>query len=142
MPVRIENITMDCADARKPSAIWTAALSDEVAGDQPGDWMVLREPGGSGPSIGLLVVPEPKVVKNRIHLDLIPTEGELEVEIRRQESLGARRVRYVENDPDESHWIMADPEGNEFCCVPGHGTPDRRGRRDQPPTTAAMHRDR
>ncbi len=44
-------------------------------------------------------------------------EGELETEIRRLQHLGARRVRYVENDPDESHWIMADPEGNEFCCV-------------------------
>jgi Glyoxalase-like domain len=30
------------------------------------------------------------------------------------EALGAQRVRYVENDPDQSHWIMADPEGNEF----------------------------
>jgi hypothetical protein len=78
--------------------------------------MVLRDPGGTGRSIGLQVVPEPKVVKNRVHLDLIPTEGELEGEIRRLESLGARRVRYVENDPDESHWIMTDPEGNEFCC--------------------------
>ena len=61
--------------------------------------------------------PEPKVVKNRVHLDLIPTEGELETEIRRLENLGARRVRYTQNDPDESHWIMADPEGNEFCRV-------------------------
>jgi hypothetical protein len=43
--------------------------------------------------------------------------SELGAEIRRQERLGARRVRYVENDPGESHWIMADPEGNEFCCV-------------------------
>jgi catechol 2,3-dioxygenase-like lactoylglutathione lyase family enzyme len=117
MPVRIETITMDCRDERKLSAFWTAALGYNVAVDQPGDWMVLRDPSGTGPRIGLQVVPEPKVVKNRVHLDLIPTEGELEVEVRRLESLGARRVRYVENDPDESHWVMADPEGNEFCCV-------------------------
>jgi catechol 2,3-dioxygenase-like lactoylglutathione lyase family enzyme len=116
MPVRIGAITMDCRDERRLSAFWTAALGYEVAVDQPGDWMVLRDPGGTGRSIGLQVVPEPKVVKNRVHLDLIPTEGELEGEIRRLESLGARRVRYVENDPDESHWIMTDPEGNEFCC--------------------------
>ena len=64
------------------------------------------------------------MVKNRVHLDLIPTEGGLETEIRRLERLGARRVRYVENDPDESHWIMADPEGNEFCCfAAAMGTP-------------------
>ena len=78
---------------------------------------MLQDPSGAGPSIGLQVVPEPKVVKNRVHLDLIPTEGELETEIRRLENLGARRVRYTQNDPDESHWIMADPEGNEFCRV-------------------------
>jgi hypothetical protein len=37
-------------------------------------------------------------------------------EIGRMERLGASRVRYLENDPDESHWVMADPEGNEFCA--------------------------
>ena len=51
--------------------------------------MVLQDPGGPGPGIGLQLVPEPKVVKNRVHLDLIPTEGELETGIRRLESLGA-----------------------------------------------------
>ncbi|HKG28800.1 MAG TPA: VOC family protein [Thermomicrobiales bacterium] len=116
MPVRIEAITMDCRDERIVSAFWTTALAYEVEFDQPGDWMVLQDPSGTGPRTGLQVVPEPKVVKNRVHLDLIPTEGELETEIRRLERLGARRVRYVENDPDESHRIMADPEGNEFCC--------------------------
>ena len=116
MPVRIENITMDCRDERTLSAFWTGVLGHEVAVDQPGAWMVPRDPSGAGPSIGLQVVSEPKVVKNRVPRDLIPIEGELEAEIRRLESLGGRRVRYVENDPDESHWIMVDPEGNEFCC--------------------------
>jgi hypothetical protein len=109
MPVRMDTITMDCRDERILSAFWTAAFGYEVAVDPPGDWMVLRDPRGRAPSIGLQIVPEPKVVRNRVHLDLIPTEGELE-------SLGARGVRFVENDPDESHRIVADPEGNEFCC--------------------------
>src|SRR5688572_5603553 len=78
MPVRIETITMDCRNERSLSAFWTAALGYDVAVDQPGDWMVPRDPSGTGPSIGLQVVPEPKVVKNRVHLNLIPTEGELE----------------------------------------------------------------
>jgi hypothetical protein len=61
---------------------------------KPGDWIVLQEqdPGGTGPSIGLQVVPESMVARNRVHLDLIPTEGEFETEIRRLESLGARPV--------------------------------------------------
>ncbi len=79
--------------------------------------MVLQDPGGTGPSFGLQVVPETNAVKNRVHLVLIPTEGQFETEIRRLENLGARQLRYVANDPDESHWIMADPEGNEFRCV-------------------------
>lgn len=117
MSVRIETISMDYRDERTLSAFWSAALGYDLSVDQPGDWVVLRAPGGRGPSFRLQVVPEPNVVKNRVHLDLIPTEGALETEIRRLESLHARRVRDVENDPDESHWIMADPEGNEFCCV-------------------------
>ena len=44
MPVRIETITMDCRDERTLSAFWTAALGYEVAVDQPGDWVVLRDP--------------------------------------------------------------------------------------------------
>jgi len=79
MPVRIETITMDCRDERSLSAFWSGALGDEVAVDQPGGWMVPRDPSGTGPRIGLQVVPEPKVVKNRVHLNLIPTGAEAEV---------------------------------------------------------------
>jgi len=117
MPVRIEAIMMDCRDERRLSAFWTSALGYEVAVDQPGDWIVLQDPSVTGPSMGIQVVPETKVVKNRVHLDLMPTAGELESEFRRLENLDARRVRYVENEPDESPWIMTDPDGNEFCCV-------------------------
>jgi hypothetical protein len=63
------------------------------------------------------VVPETKVVKIRVHPDLIPTKGELETEIRRPKNLAARPARYVENEPNETLWIMADSEANEFCCV-------------------------
>jgi catechol 2,3-dioxygenase-like lactoylglutathione lyase family enzyme len=115
MPVRIENVTLDCRDERVLSAFWGAALGWEVVVDQPGDWLVLEDPSGAEPTLAFQVVPEPKAVKNRMHFDLVPTVGPLEPEIRRLEELGARRLRYVENDPDQSHWIMADPEGNEFC---------------------------
>ena len=89
MPVRIETITMDCRDERRLSAFWTSALGYEVAIDQPGDWLVLQDSSVAGPSIGLQVVPETKVVKNRVYLDLIPSEGELESEFRRRENRGA-----------------------------------------------------
>ncbi|HEY7029733.1 MAG TPA: VOC family protein [Thermomicrobiales bacterium] len=116
MPVRIENVTIDCRDSRTLGAFWSAVLGYEVAVDQPGDWLVLRDPGGKPPNIAFQVVPEVKIVKNRVHLDLELTAGSLGEEIGRMERLGASRVRYLENDPDESHWVMADPEGNEFCA--------------------------
>jgi hypothetical protein len=83
---------MDCRDERRLCAFWTSALGYEVAVDQSGDWMVLQDPSVTGPSMGLQVVPETKVVKNRVYLDLIPSEGELESEFWRLENLDARRV--------------------------------------------------
>jgi catechol 2,3-dioxygenase-like lactoylglutathione lyase family enzyme len=117
MRARIENVTMDCRDSKALGAFWAAVLGYEIVVDQPDDWMVLRDPAGTSPNIGLQVVPEPKVVKNRVHLDLLPAEGGLDAELARLKGLGATAVRYVVNDPDESHWIMQDPEGNEFCLV-------------------------
>jgi catechol 2,3-dioxygenase-like lactoylglutathione lyase family enzyme len=123
MPVRLENVTLDCQDERVLAAFWRAALGWEIVVDQPGDWLVLGDPSGTEPTLAFQVVPEPKVSKNHMHLDLVSTAGALEPEIQRLEGLGARRLRYVENDPDESHWILADPEGNEFCGSPPPGAP-------------------
>ena len=60
------------------------------------------------------MVPEPKTVKNRVHLDLTAPDREAEVD--RLVALGARRLRFVDKG-DERWWIMADPEGNEFCLA-------------------------
>ncbi len=89
---------------------------------------MLRDPSGAEPTLAFQVVPEPKVVKNRMHLDLVPTAGGLEPDIQRLERLGARRLRYIAEDPVQSHWIMADPEGNEFCV----SRPPWEPRPDQP----------
>jgi catechol 2,3-dioxygenase-like lactoylglutathione lyase family enzyme len=128
MPVRLENVTLDCRDERVLAAFWSAVLGWAIVVDQPGDWLVLRDPAGTEPTLAFQVVPEPKIGKNRMHLDLVPAAGALEPEIQRLEGLGARRLHYVENDPDESHWIMADPEGNEFCV----SRPPWEPRPDQP----------
>jgi hypothetical protein len=90
-------------------------LGWEVIVDQPADWLMLRDPSGAEPTLTFQVVPESKVDKNRMHLDLVPTAGGLEPESQRLEHLGAQRLRYIAEDPVKSHWTMADPEGNEFC---------------------------
>ncbi len=62
-------------------------------------------------------VPDDKVVKNRVHLDLRPLDGTREDEVARLIALGARHLGDFRR-PDGSGWItLADPEGNEFCVL-------------------------
>ena len=85
----------------------------------------IEDPDGPGPRLFFQQVPEDKVAKNRVHLDVRAApglEGEermaaLEVECTRLVSLGATRVRRHESEPPTGagHIVMTDPEGNEFC---------------------------
>ena len=128
------DLTMDCADAKRLAQFWKLALGYE---DEPppapfrtreewaasfgppdedeGDGAWLHDPAGAGPRLSLLEVPEPKVAKNRLHMDVRVPGGwpgvwakvaELE------QAGGAVLFEY----PDH-HVTMADPEGNEFCVA-------------------------
>ena len=87
-----------------------------MAADRGFAW--LHDPRGTGPHLCLLEVPEPKTVKNRMHLDLAvsgegsPDEQRQRVtrEVERLRALGAS----VLTKYDGHHVTMADPEGNEF----------------------------
>ena len=61
-------------------------------------------------------VPEAKVVKNRLHLDIAPLEDvDQGAEVDRLIALGATRIDIGQGDVD---WVvMADPGGNEFCVL-------------------------
>ena len=115
MSVRIDYVTIDCADGPRLAEFWSKALGYEIVKNKPG-WIVLADPSGAGPNIGLQTVPEGKVVKNRVHVDLLTSAETWRVEVARLESLGARSVRYIDEQADEAHMFMQDPEGNEFCC--------------------------
>jgi hypothetical protein len=104
-------IVIDCSDSQPVADFWMAALGYEVAA-RNGTWIKLRDPRGAGPSLAIDPVPEGKVVKNRVHLDLRPS-GTVAAEVARLEQLGARVARVFPG----SHVIMHDPEGNEFCVV-------------------------
>ena len=67
------------------------------------------------PTLTFAHVPEGKTVKNRLHLDVSPTDWEEDDEVRRLLDLGARRADVGQGD--ESWAVFADPEGNEFCVV-------------------------
>ncbi|KOX15760.1 VOC family protein [Nocardiopsis sp. NRRL B-16309] len=85
----------------------------------------IEDPSGQGPRIFFQQVPEDKVAKNRLHLDVRAAPGlegqarmaALEAECARLVALGAARLRRDEPAPPWSAGfiVMADPEGNEFC---------------------------
>jgi len=115
--IRIQCLCIDTSDPAKIGSFWQSALGwrrTYASGDQ----VVLEPPEGSpedgiAPDLLFLRVPEGKVVKNRLHLDLRPADQAAEVA--RLEELGARRVDIGQG---EVSWVvMADPDGNEFCVL-------------------------
>lgn len=109
-----------------PLRAWDDFLeASNVPVDQRNSASALEDPDGAGPRIFFQQVPEAKVAKNRIHLDVrTATElsGEermaaLEEECDRLVGLGATRLQRFEPEPPLSigFIVMADPEGNEFC---------------------------
>ena len=80
------------------------------------------DPDGAAPRLYFQKVPEPKVAKNRVHLDVnvsrlgdaADARQRVDAEVERAVALGATRSRAF--DQDDEYWVvMADPEGNEFC---------------------------
>jgi Glyoxalase-like domain len=76
----------------------------------------VQEVTGTGLGRRLLFqrVPEPKTVKNRLHLDLHAGPERRPAEVARRRELGATVLQEV-SEPGTDHVVLADPEGNEFC---------------------------
>jgi hypothetical protein len=114
--VLVHNVTFDCRDPFTLATWWAEMTGGKVAeGDQPGDEEVLVE--GLGIPVLFVAVPEPKTVKNRVHLDLIPEGRTRDEEVVRVLGLGAVQVADMRR-PDGGGWVwFTDPEGNDFCVV-------------------------
>ncbi len=111
-------IAIDCADASTLARFWADVLGRQVVEDSTSEHAVLLPGDGDngGPRITFNKVPEPKTVKNRLHLDVISDTFDAETE--RLLSLGAQRLRDVQRD--KSRWTtFADIEGNEFDLIAG-----------------------
>jgi len=111
----IQCVCVDTVDPHRLAAFWQEALGWRRTHEEP-DEVVLEPPAGSpqdgvAPDLLFLRVPEDKAGKNRLHLDLRPTDQAAEVA--RLERLGATRVS-VGQGPDATWVTLADPEGNEF----------------------------
>ena len=124
----LADIVIDCSHPASLARFWATVLDDyDVApyddteldrlaslgiADTEDDPTVLVEPvGGAGPRLWFQKVPEPKVTKNRVHLDVRAADRGAEVE--RLRALGATLV----DDRSDHLTVMQDPEGNEFCVI-------------------------
>ncbi|WP_030160837.1 VOC family protein [Streptomyces sp. NRRL S-244] len=134
-------VTFDCAEPERVARFWCEVLGYVVPPapegfatwadydrslppERQGAGFVCMDPTGAGPRMYFQRVPEGKVVKNRVHLDVRAGTGlvgeervaRLEAEGARLVALGATRLQLLRADEyNESCLLMQDIEGNEFC---------------------------
>ncbi|MGA5641050.1 VOC family protein [Streptomyces cinereoruber] len=114
-PARFKDLAIDAVDHQALADWWCAAIgyarSPMADGStRPREWPVpLVDGAGAGPLIWVNPVAEEKTVKNRMHLDVWGDPDRLV-------AMGATMVRA--RDHEIEWWVMADPEGNEFCVFP------------------------
>ncbi|MGW4588227.1 VOC family protein [Amycolatopsis thermoflava] len=139
--VRQVQITFDCAEPERVARFWCEVLGyvvppppegfgswadfdSSLPPERRGAAFACVDPTGAGPRLFFQRVPEGKVVKNRVHLDVRAGTGlagaerlaTLQAERARLEALGATCVQVLEADEfNESCIVMQDIEGNEFC---------------------------
>lgn len=120
MTSRVGHVTIDCADAYRLATFWAAVLDTTIAeGDRPGDDEVLLP--ADGITLLFVEVPDPKTVKNRVHVDLEPQDRTRDEEITRLIALGAT-LTDDHRRPDGLGWAtLTDIEGNEFCVERSKG---------------------
>jgi len=117
MPTRLYSVVFDTPDPARLGRWWSETIGwpvvfeaeDEVA-------LAVSDDDEVVPSLVFVRVPEPKTVKNRVHLDLATqTEAEQQALIERLLSRGATRVDVGQGDV--AWTVLADPDGNEFCVL-------------------------
>jgi hypothetical protein len=140
------SLTIDCAHPPTVARFWALALGyteppapegfetwEEwftyygVPEEEWDDGAYLHDPDGVGPNLSFLKVPESKVVKNRVHIDIQAGGGRgtpQEVrwprvlkKIEQLETAGATVLSEHTANGEPDHVLMADPEGNEFCVL-------------------------
>jgi catechol 2,3-dioxygenase-like lactoylglutathione lyase family enzyme len=136
-------VVFDCADPDRLAHFWATALGYKLQDPPQGfaSWQefliaqhipqelwnarsAVIDPQGTGPRLFFQRVPEPKTLKNRVHLDLnisggfgVPLEQRQKlVNLEVERLLGAGATSLRTGDENGEYWVvMADPEGNEFC---------------------------
>ncbi|HEY2959848.1 MAG TPA: VOC family protein [Actinomycetota bacterium] len=108
-------VVVDSSDPRRLAGFWTEATAWPLVRSGEG-FASLASPSGAGPYLEFVEVHEPKLVKNRLHVDVAPyPDDDLAAEVARLRSLGAAPADVGQHDVP---WVvLADPEGNEFCVL-------------------------
>ncbi len=120
MATRLVHLAIDARDTSAQAAFWAAALGWQVELDEPAEAGVcpagFSYPGPEAVPLVFVPVPEPKIGKNRVHLDLATESTAHQAELaERLRDLGAVPVDIGQGDVP---WVvLADPEGNEFCVL-------------------------
>jgi catechol 2,3-dioxygenase-like lactoylglutathione lyase family enzyme len=132
-------VTFDCADPHAQAAFWAqvfgsavedhSAFVDQLVADgrMPADDRIMvngrsafrdvaacRDPEGVEPRLFFQRVPEGKIAKNRVHLDIHVDPDQKAAEVERLAGLGAQLIE-THSDRGPMTYVMRDPEGNEFC---------------------------
>jgi hypothetical protein len=115
LSTRLTTLCFDANDPLRLARFWASALQWDVD-DETDEEVGLLPTDGTPFVLLFLPVPEPKVGKNRIHLDLVSESPDHHTEmVDRLLAVGASRIDIGQG---EAEWtVLADPEGNEFCVV-------------------------
>jgi hypothetical protein len=112
-------VVVDCRDPHAQADFWGRVLDSKVTERNPGEYLVSDRTGATTP-LYFMAVPEPKVGKNRLHVDLV-TEGPLDAEVERLQGLGARLVELRQDpaslDNPDTWAVLQDPEDHVFCVT-------------------------
>lgn len=116
--MRAAHLVFDVNDLDKAAAFW-AALLDLAVTHRGADWVDLSPLGGGGPVLSFQLVPERKVAKNRLHIDIAVgrSAGGVVAAGHRAAALGAEPASALHSAGASPWQVWRDPEGNEFCLV-------------------------
>ncbi|MFE2286412.1 VOC family protein [Streptomyces sp. NPDC059443] len=113
----IHQITIDAQEPYRLAQFWSAVtgfpIHPDDQTDDPEISLVTGQPGV--PGLLFIRVPEEKSIKNRVHLDIMPTSGTRDEEVERIIGLGAKLLDDRRREDGTGWVVLADLEGNELC---------------------------
>ncbi len=113
MTGRIVLITIDAAEPRKVADFLAGHVVEDRRRKRWRGFCIVAD-DGTGMTVDVVPIPEPNVVKDRLHLDSCADGTTSAEELERLTALGARHID-IGQGPGTRWWVLSDPKGNEFC---------------------------